>query len=388
MKLHSIFIGIILGSLQLGHTQVLKNKPDSQIVFHIISKVNASPVADQANTSTCWSFSSLSFFESELARKGKTEVNLSEMFIVGHTYLQKADRYVRMHGNATFAPGGSFHDVVNVIRDIGIVPESVYPSILKVDNRLNHQEMDAVLKAIVDAVIRTVKNAKTSTTVWRSAFRAVLETYLGQLPESFEYNGKHYSPRSFADELGLNPDDYIEITSFTHRPFYKKMTLEVPDNWIWDANTYNIPLDELITCIDEALAAGYTIGWAADYSEKTFTHKNGLAILPEKDFSAMSESEKESLYIVPVEEKTITQEIRQVGFDNFTTQDEHAMHIIGSVRDQTGKKYYLVKNSWGTKSNEADGYLFASEAYVRAKTVVIMLNKNSLSKSLRRKLGI
>jgi bleomycin hydrolase len=346
-------------------------------------------VQDQSRTSTCWSFSALSFMESELLRSGKGKHNLSEMFVVRMAYLDKAEKYVRMHGTIEFGEGGAFHDIPQVIRRHGIVPEEVYKGLNYGEEKHNHREMESVLKGMLDAII---KNPQSTLTIsWKLAFEAVLDAYLGKTPESFIYEGKTFTPVSFGQSLGLNMDDFIILSSFTHHPFYQSFIFEVPDNWAW-GSVVNLPLNDFMEVIDHALLNGYTVGWAADVSEKGFNFKEGLAVVPMSDDQLKKKTDEtaektQTIFDAPGPEKEVTQEMRQKAFDNYQTTDDHGMHITGMVKDQTGKKFYVVKNSWGIKNNDCDGYFYASEAYVRYKTMNIMLHKDAIQKEIKKKLG-
>lgn len=376
------------------------DEPSSAYSFTDEIVIPATPIKDQYRSGTCWSFSGLSFLESEMIRKGKPAVDLSEMFVVWHSYSTKARKTVRVHGNLNFSAGGAFHDVTNVIKEYGIVPESVYTGLEYGETKHVHGEMDRMLKEEVDAVVAN-PNRRLST-VWHESIDATLDNYLGELPESFTYEGMTYTPQSFAaNYMGLNMDDYVEITSYTHHPFYSKFILEIPDNWSWD-QVYNVPLNELEDIIDNALKEGYTVAWAADVSEKGFeTSNKGVAVLPEAPaenmdatemarWEALPEKEKEKeLYkldnIVP--EMEVTQEMRQVAFDNYQTTDDHGMHIIGTAKNKDGKIFYKVKNSWGDY-NMYDGYFYASKPYVNYKTMSIMVNKDAIPQSIREKLEL
>jgi bleomycin hydrolase len=367
--------------------------------FETIIDLPATSVKDQHRSGTCWSFSGVSFLESEMIRMGKEPVDFSEMFIVRHCYADKAEKYVRLHGHLNFGPGGAFHDVLYVLKNYGAVPENVYRGLDYGTERHVHMEMDEVLKNYVDGVIEN-KNREL-TTAWHQGFEGILDAYLGELPSTFEYKGKEYTPESFAKEVtGLNPDNYIQVTSFTHHPFYEPFIIELPDNWLW-GEVYNVTLQEMTDIINHSLEAGYTVGWATDVSEKGFSHKNGVAVVPADNIEELSDTERsrweelteeerqKQMYSFegPVTEKKITQEIRQEGFDEYTTTDDHGMHIVGLVKDQNGTTYYKVKNSWNT-DNKYNGYLYASESFVKLKTISLMVNKEALPKSISKKLGL
>ena len=392
----------LVAALSVGMVSAQEEEKEKEqgYQFTTINEIPTTPVKDQYRSGTCWSFSGLGFLEAEMLRKGSPEVDLSEMFIVWHTYDQKAMKYVRLHGNLNFAAGGAFHDVTQVIKKYGIVPEEVYTGLNYGETKHVHGEMDRVLKKQVEAVIEN-PNKKLSS-AWRESMRGTLSSYLGEIPESFEYKGKTYTPMSFAsDYVGLDMDDYVEITSYTHHPFYSKFIIEVPDNWMWD-EVYNVPLDDLEAIINNSVKSGYTVAWAADVSEKGFnTSKKGVAVIPEIDKEEMSDaevarweemSEKErndELYRLekPGAEKKITQELRQESFDNYETTDDHGMLIVGTAKDQNGTEYYKVKNSWG-KYNDYDGFFYASKPYVRYKTMSIMVHKDAIPKNIQKKLGL
>ncbi|MFA7490560.1 MAG: C1 family peptidase [Mariniphaga sp.] len=368
--------------------------------FKDIIDLPATPVEDQHRSGTCWSFSTLSFLQSEMIRLGKPAVNLSEMFVVWHTYAEKARKHVRVHGNLNFSAGGAFHDVTNMIAKYGMVPEEVYTGLNYGEEKHVHGEMDKVLREYVDAVVEN-KNQKLST-AWHDAFTQILDIYLGKIPQHFSYKGMEYSPLRFSEEvIGLNMNDYVEITSYTHHPFYSRFILEIPDNWSWD-EMYNVPMEELEEIIDYSLSNGYTIAWAADISEKGFASSNkGIAVLPAIPDVDMTDAEiarwealparerENELYRLnkPVPEKEVTQEMRQTAFDNFQTTDDHGMHIIGMARDKQGKVFYKVKNSWG-EYNKYNGYFYASKPYVQYKTMCIMVHKDAIPPIIREKLDL
>lgn len=376
--------------------QITKNEDFN---FTIIKELAHTPVKNQYHTSTCWSFSGLSFFESEMLRTGKPETDLSEMFVINYCYRNKAQKFVRMQGKTNFGPGGIFYDIIDVIKNYGILPLQIYPGIKYNEDKHDHGEMDEVLRKMVEAV--NENKSKKLTPVWMDAVKKTVDSYLGEIPEKFDYKGKTYTPKSFVnDYCGINPDNYIQITSFSHHTYYEPFILEVPDNWIW-SNFYNVPLDEMQRIIDNSLEKGYTVAWASDVTEKGFaTSKKGIAVVPDvmtldslnavclKKDSVPDKTESLSLNPnKPFKEKVITQEIRQTAFDNQETTDDHGMHIIGLAKDQNGKIYYKVKNSWGNYNNY-DGYFYASKPYVRYKTTSIMVNKDAIPNDIRKKLGI
>ncbi len=390
---------IFLSPVFTSYAQDKEKKTDSGYVFTMLKQLPETSVKNQNRSSTCWSYSAVSFLETELLRMGRDTFDLSEMFSVRHSYSDKALMYIRFNGKHNFGPGGAAHDVTNVLKKYGMVPEEVYTGMTIGEQNPVHGEMDAVFNAYVDAVLKN-PNRKLSP-VWHQGFNGMLDAYLGKLPEKFNYKGKEYTPRSFADMLGLNPDDYVELTSYTHHPYYSKFIIEIPDNWALD-EVYNLPLDEMIQVIDNSINEGYTVVWGADVSEKGFSWKTGVAVVPDKNASEisgsdrdkwtkMSDAEKEKLlfkFDKPNPEKKITPEMRQVEFDNYQTTDDHGMHLTGIAKDQNGTKYYLIKNSWGTEGSPYKGHFYASESYVRLKTMDIMVHKNAIPKEIRKKLEI
>ena len=385
-------------SMQTIHAQE-ETKEKNAYEFSMVKDIPATSVKNQYRSGTCWSFSSLAFVESELLRMGKGEYDLSEMFVVRNVYEEKAQKFVRFHGEISFSGGGAFHDALHVIREYGMVPEEVYDGKVIGEENHVHGELDAVTKAYVEAVLKN-KNKKLSP-VWFKGFQGILDAYLGEYPASFTYNEKEYTPKSYAEEMGLIVEDYIEIGSYTHHPFYQQFILEVPDNWMLDL-VHNLPMDEMMEIIDYAIENGYTIGWGSDVSEKGFSWKNGVAIVPDEELDDLSGTEKEkwekltdkekksALYSFsePVKEKTITQEMRQVEFDNYSTTDDHGMQITGIAEDQEGNRFYKVKNSWGTTGHIYDGYFFASKAFVQLKTIDIVVHKDGIPKNILKKMGL
>ena len=366
--------------------------------FTEVVTVPATPVKNQAATGTCWCFATTSFMESELLRMGKGTYDLSEMFIVRQKYMnQLQDNYLR-RGDGNIGQGSLSHTFMNAYRQVGIVPEEVYTGINYDSEKHNHSEMVRYMHAIADVAVK----AKQRSPEYDKLIANLFDTYLGKLPEKFTYKGKEYTPKSFAESLGLNMDDYIELTSFTHHPYYVKFDVEVPDNWEHSL-MYNLPLDEMMQTVDYALNNGYTVCWDGDVSEKGFSFTNGVAINPEvkkvEDLSNTDRArfeklgEKERLEEVfkferPYPEINVTPEVRQAGFESFVTTDDHLMHLTGIAKDQNGTKYYITKNSWGTDRNKFGGYLNMSESFVRAKTIYVMVHKDAIPKAIKGKLHL
>ncbi|MDR1198612.1 MAG: C1 family peptidase [Prevotellaceae bacterium] len=328
-------------------------------------------VKNQSKSGTCWSFATVSFLESELLREGKGEYDLSEMFPVYWSYISKAVKKIRRHGNSASGQGGQAHDVINVIRNYGIVPEAVYSGIPEGDSIHNHSKMAKDLNGYLQAVLKE----KTVPENALDGYRQFLDAHLGIPPQTFEYGEKAYTPVEFAGSL-INVDDYVELTSYECYPFYEKVILEIPDNWSNDLY-YNLPIDELMSVIDNALENGYTLVWDGDVSEKGFSHKNCVAIAPVEDV--------ENLFSEMREECSVDDDLRQKTFDSHETTDDHLMHLVGTSVDAGGKKYYVIKNSWGTKRNSCGGFLNMSEAFVRLKTVAIMVNKKAIPENIAKK---
>ncbi|MDR1348264.1 MAG: aminopeptidase [Prevotellaceae bacterium] len=374
-----------------------EKKPATGYKFTAVKELEYTSVKNQSRSGTCWSFSGLSFIESELLRLGKGEYDLSEMFVSRDNYEKKADKYVRLHGTINFAGGGSFEDVIETLRNAGIVPEEVYGGINYGGTIHDHSELDLVAKAYIDAVIKGRKLTK----AWKKGFDGILDAYYGKYPEQFTYKGTSYTPKSFAQSLGLNFDDYTEITSFTHHPFYKPFIIEIPDNYIWGMN-YNVPVDELVEIIDNSIEKGYTVAWGSDVSERGFQYRKGVAVVPDLEvnissgtdrehWETLSKTEREAEILKldkPVAELKITQELRQEAFDNYETTDDHGMLIVGIAKDQNGAQFYKVKNSWGTDSSEYSGFFYVSENYVRYKTINILINKNAIPDHIKSKLKL
>ena len=393
MKLRLLLVGALLSSQAFAQVDLINkvkdNGADAPLGYEweTIVDIEATPVKNQGASGTCWSYATTSFVESEMMRMGKVPIDLSEMYTVRKVYQDKGEKYIRLHGYLNFAQGGALPDVLYVIKKYGAVPQEVYNG-LNYGTEINrHGEMEGTLKGILDAV-KANKNGKLSTS-WRNAFDATLDAYLGDEPAQFGYNGKTYTPRSFADEvIGIDPDEYVQLTSWTHHPFYEACQIQVPDNWTW-GTSFNLPIDEMMEALNASLEAGYPVAWACDVSDKGFSIKNGIAVMPNQSWSDMSTEEAQAIYAGPHEEAIIDQEARQEQYDNYLTQDDHGMVIQGMVKDQEGNIFYIVKNSWGDIPNDfRPGYLYASESYVRLKTISIMMHGDSLEKSMKKKLDL
>ncbi len=364
--------------------------------FKDIKTVPTTSVKNQNKSGTCWAFSGTSVLEEDALRRGKPELDLSEMWTVRNCYIDKAKKFMRTHGKINFAQGGSFADVLYALDNYGAVPEEAYAGLNYGENKHNHYEMAAALTAYLNAVVKNP--GKKLSTAWLPGFVGILDAYLGPAPESFTYNGKTYTPASFAKEMGLNAGDFVNVTSFNHHPFYEEFALEIPDNWLW-SNCRNVPLDELKEIVDNAIDKGYTVGWAADVSEGGFKWKKGYALNPEpktgEDLTGteldrwvkLSDKERSDAtydFKGPVKEKNVTQESRQESFDNFETTDDHGMVIVGIAEDQKGNRYYKVKNSWDT-NQVYDGYIYVSEPFFLEKTMSVMVNKDAIPSKIAKK---
>lgn len=344
----------------------------------VINLANTS-VKNQGSSGTCWSYSTNSFLESEMIKAGKQPIELSQIFTARNAYVEKGINYVRMHGAVSLGDGGACHDVINMYRKYGAVPQSVYTGLNYGTQTNKFGEMGAITKSVLDAVIKNPNGELTPN--WIQAYTGVIDAYLGKVPESFTYNGKNYTPKTFAKEVvGLNADDYVELSSFKDYPYYSKFTLMVPDNWSFD-QVYNVKMNDMTDIIDYALKKGYTVAWATDVSEKGFSWKNGVAYIPEATTPATE------MFKGPKPEAGVTEDMRQKAFDNYQTTDDHGMHIVGLSKDQNGKEYYIVKNSWGV-TNDYKGYLYVSKNFVKYKTTAFLLNKKGIPSDISKKLGV
>jgi bleomycin hydrolase len=345
--------------------------------FTTVKDLEANPVISQGNTGTCWSFSTTSFLESEIIRQTGKHIDLSEMYNVRNTYPKKAYNYVMRQGKAQFGEGGLAHDVINSARDFGLVPQQAYSGKIEGTEKFDHSKMEVELENLVKKV---VENPKDLATTWKVSYENILSNYMGNNVYEFTYDGKKYTPKEFLASTKLNLDDYVTLTSFTHQPFYSKFILDIPDNFS-NGSFYNIPLDEFIFNIDYAINNGYTIALDVDVSEKTFSGKNGIAVIPD------NEADEKTILTEIKPEKSVSQEFRQAEFENFDTQDDHLMHIVGKVKDQKGNVYYKVKNSWGTTSGK-DGFVYMSVPYIQLKAISILLHKDGMSPKTRNTLQL
>ena len=388
MKRSLFALAAIMLSLSAVAQEVKQDKPE----FTVVKQAPVTSVKNQYRSGTCWCYSALSFVESEIIRQKGIEVDLSEMFVVNHAYFDRAVKYIRLDGKLGFSAGSSFGDVFEVIKAYGIVPQDVYSGMNYGTELPVQGELDAVLEGFVKALV-TNPNRKL-TPAWKPAFQGILDAYLGEIPATFKAEEKAFNPLTYRDYLGINTDDYINLTSFTHHPFYEPFIIEVCDNWRW-GSAYNLRTEELMEVMYNAVENGYTIAWGADVSEKGFT-RSGIATVPDFENKVTAGSDQERWVgksetgkeeSAPAEEKVITQEMRQLAYDNKETTDDHGMHIYGLAKDQNGNPFFIVKNSWG-KAGDYEGIWYASDAYVRYKTLNIVVHKDALPKSIKKKLGI
>lgn len=394
-----LLIASVAFLLTLGVSAQKKESPASGYKFTVVKENPITSIKNQGSSGTCWSFSGVGFLESELLRMGKGEYDLSEMYIVRRNYEDKAQKYLRLNESLNLAQGGSFADVVETIDEYGVVPNEEMTGLNYGETGHKHGELEAGIQGYMKGIASNPN--KRISTAWYPGLEGILDAYLGKKPDEFTYQGKSYTPQSFAEELGLKSSNYISFTSFTHHPFFQPFAIEVQDNWRW-ALSYNVPLNDLIEIIDNAINEGYTVAWATDVSETGFT-RNGLGVIPDETATenvgsdqarwlglSMSEKNAELRKKIedgPVKELDITQEMRQIAYDNHETTDDHGMQIFGIAKDQKGNKYYMVKNSWGD-AGKYNGIWYVSEAFVKYKTMSIVVNKESVPTSIMSKLTL
>lgn len=353
--------------------------------FKAPSQLAATPVKSQDQTGTCWSFSTASFLESEALRMGKGTHNLSEMYVVRHVYRQKCENYVRRQGHAQFGEGGLAHDLLNAVAHYGIVPESIYPGRKDTSKPYNHQKIEQALLSLCKDFVKQGQEGNLSDK-WLVQVDSLLDDEFGVVPTQFTYNNTVFTPTSFRDFLGIEPDDYVSITSFTHHPFFEKFILEIPDNFA-NGQFYNLPISEMMRCANYSLQQGYTVEWDADVSNAGFSARNALAIVPEANWKDKDATAQSNTFEMWEREKTVSQEYRQQQFDRQITTDDHLMHIVGLVNEAQGGSYYVVKNSWGEIS-DLKGFIDVSDAYMRLNTISFTVHKNALPKDIRHRLGL
>lgn len=355
----------------------------SKFNFKEVIDLENTSVKNQGSAGTCWSYSGNSFLESEMIRMGKQPVDLAEIYTARNVYLSKARNYILFNANLGLGDGGETHDVLNMLRKFGAMPQEAYTFEDYGKGALKSAEFQDKFKSILDAYIKNEDPKKGIS--WVNDINNYLDEKLGKLPATFNYNGKQYTPQSFAKEIvGINPDDYVEFSSYKDSPYYEKMVLPVPDNWSYD-QLYNVPMKELTDIIDNALEKGYTVAWSSDVSEPYFSWKNGVAHVPNVDLANITDEQRKAIFNGPIQEKDVTEDLRLEGLYSLNTTDDHAMQIVGLAKDQNGKEYYKVKNSWGT-TNDYKGYLYVTKAFVQLKSTGILLNKGGVPKNIKNKL--
>ena len=395
LKMRNLFLAstLVLGmatvSAQDGLVNSLKinasEKSAESFKFTDVINLANTSIKNQGSSGTCWSYSTNSYLESEMIRLGKQPVEISQVFSARNAYVEKGKNYVRMHGAVTLGDGGELHDVINMYKKYGAVPQEVYSGLNYGTTKNKFAEMASITEALLASVVKNPNGELTPN--WEKAYAAVIDSYLGEVPKNFTYKGKSYTPQSFAKEMiGINPEEYIEFASYATEPYYKKTMMMVPDNWSFDL-VYNVKMNDMTAIIDNALKNGFTVAWATDVSEKSFSWKNGVAYVPTKKYDDMTKEEKENMFNGPKEELKITEELRQKAFDNYQTTDDHAMHIVGIAKDQLGKEYYIVKNSWGV-TNDYKGYLYVTKDFVKYKTTSFMVNKGGIPADISTKIGV
>jgi len=390
MKKSFLIAGIFCSLSMFAQDELIKKvinnaSTNSKFEFKEIINVENTSVKSQGSAGTCWSYSGNSFLESEMIKNGKTPVDLAEIFSARHVYLGKARNYILFNGNMGLGDGGETHDVMNMLRKYGAMPQQAYTYEDYGKGTVKSDEFQAKFKDILDKYIKNEDSNKGAS--WVKDINAYMDEQFGKLPETFTYSGKTYTPKTFAKEVvGINPDDYIEFSSYKDNPYYEKMVLPVPDNWSYD-QVYNVPMKELTDIIDYALTKGYSIAWSSDVSEPYFSWRNGVAEVPDMDIYNITPEQRKTMFDGPIKEKEITEDLRLEGLYTLTTTDDHAMQIVGLAKDQNGKEYYKVKNSWG-ETNDYKGYLYVTKAFVQLKSTGILLNKAGIPKAIKSKIRV
>jgi len=389
MKSLWLAVGLLLGStISFAQDNLVNSLKDNQsensattFTFTPVINAEATSVKNQKSSGTCWSYSTNSFLESEMIRMGRKPVDLADLFTARNVYIEKGINYVRMHGALTLGDGGACHDVINMFAKYGALPQDVYTG-----NDYGSGNSSDRMNKLTEAILKKAVSGKFDPN-WKARYIATIDSCMGTVPEKFTYEGKEYTPKTFAKEVvGIDPADYVELSSFNTSPYYQKAVLMVPDNWSFD-QVYNVQMDDITKIIDNALKGGFTVAWATDVSEKGFSWKNGVAYVPAKDVESMTGEEKRGMFNGPKAEKEITAEMRQAAFDAYETTDDHGMQITGIARDQNGKEYYIVKNSWGD-ANDYKGYLYVTKNFVKYKTTAFLLHKKGIPADIRKKLDI
>ncbi|WP_298223754.1 C1 family peptidase [Flavobacterium sp.] len=390
IKKSFVFAGILCSLSLFAQDELIKKvignaSVNSKFEFKDVINVENTSVKSQGSAGTCWSYSGNSFLESEMIKNGKAPVDLAEIYSARHVYLGKARNYILFNGNIGLGDGGETHDVMNMLRKYGAMPQQAYTYEDYGKGALKSDDFQAEFKKILDAYIKNEDPKKGAS--WVTDINNYMDEKLGKLPETFTYAGKTYTPKTFAKEVvGINPDDYVEFSSYKDNPYYQKMVLPVPDNWSYD-QVYNVPMKEMTDIIDYALTKGYTVAWSSDVSEPYFSWKNGVAEVPDLDIYNITPEQKKTLFDGPIKEKEVTEDLRLEGLYTLTTTDDHAMQIVGLAKDQNGKEYYKVKNSWGA-TNDYKGYLYVTKAFVQLKSTGILLNKAGIPKATKSKIRV
>ena len=400
MKKIVIFALLAVFASSAGAQDKKEEKKDNKPIFTVVKQNPITSIKDQNRSGTCWAYSTLSFLESEILKKSGKTYDLSEMFVANKTYMDRATMAIRMHGDVSFAQGGSAYDPIYCWEHYGMVPETAMPlpGTLYGDSLANFNEFFAVLTPYVEAIAKGKQTKLTP--AWKTGLQGILDAYLGKCPESFTYEGKTYTPKSFAASLGLDMKDYVSFTSYTHHPFWTAFAVEVQDNWRWPLS-WNVPIDDLCKIIDNAIMNGYTVAWGGDVSEEGFT-RSGLGIAYDlkkaRDLtgtdadrwlkmSKVSKKNKLDSLGISVPEIVPTQKMRQEAYDNWETTDDHGMQIYGIAKDENGREYYMVKNSWG-ETGDYKGIWYMTKAFIAYKTMDFIVNKNAVPKDIRKKIGI